>query len=265
MQVKQVAAGTGWKWIAEGFWLMGRQPITLLGLTMLSMLTIVVPTILPLIGGFAPLLLTPGLSVGYMLAVRAVQAGDKPSPRILYEGFLGSGRQSAVPLLVLGLINCVLTVSVLAVSMVADGGTLFRIATGAIAGDDPALSDGGLAIALMVFAVLYTPVQMAMWFAPMFVAWHGLPPGKALFYSLVAVWRNRWAFLVYMLGWFGVAVIVSLIIQFAKGILGGSAMTLLLSPLSLAMLCALYCSFWPTWRDILSSPDPVSPPTAPAI
>jgi hypothetical protein len=120
----------------------------------------------------------------------------------------------------------------------------------------------------LIFGLLYAPVQMALWLAPAFVAWHGMTPGKALFYSLVAVWRNRWAFLVYMLGWFGVAVIASLLIQMAKGLMGGTAMTLLLSPVSMVMLCALYCSFWPTYRDLVrsgvNSQDRVWPPTGPA-
>ncbi len=47
---------------------------------------------------------------------------------------------------------------------------------------------------------------MAMWYAPVFVAWHRLQPVKALFYSLVGVWRNRSAFAVYLLGWIAVAI-----------------------------------------------------------
>jgi len=33
---------------------------------------------------------------------------------------------------------------------------------------------------------------------------------------------------------------------------------LLMSPLSLAMLCALYCSFWPTYRDLIVTDQPSS-------
>ena len=42
-----------------------------------------------------------------------------------------------------------------------------------------------------------------------------------------------------------------MLIQVAKSVLGGTALTLLMSPVSLAMLCALYCSFWPTYRDLI--------------
>jgi hypothetical protein len=104
-----------------------------------------------------------------------------------------------------------------------------------------------------------------MWYAPMFVAWHRLHPTKALFYSLVGVWRNRSAFVVYLLGWLAVAIGLSVALQLAKPLLPGSLMPLLLSPLSLGMLAALYCSFWPSYRDVVhdgpeAGPPPIAPP-----
>lgn len=256
MQVTRAPAAIGWKWTLEGFTLLRRHPLALLGITVLFLFTIVLPTVVPVIGGFAPLLLTPALSVGYMQAVRIADGGKMPPPWTLYDGLRAQGGRGARPLLLLGVINCVLTVMVLAISMVADGGTLFRIATGAISPDDPALGERGLVFAAVVFLTLYTPVQMAMWYAPMFVAWHRLHPVKALFYSLVGVWRNKAAFTVYMLGWFAVAVAISIALQLAKPLLPGSVLPLLLSPLSLVMLAALYCSFWPTYRDVVrDGPD----------
>jgi hypothetical protein len=256
MQVSLASAALGWKWVTDGFGLLRRHPLALLGLTVLFLFTIIIPTVIPVIGGFAPLLLTPALSVGYMQAVRTAESGRMPTPWMLYDGFRAQGGRDARPLLLLGLINCVLTVAVLAITMLADGGTLFRIATGTINGDDPALAESGLLFAAIVFLLLYTPVQMAMWYAPMFVAWHRLQPVKALFYSLVGVWRNKRAFLVYMVGWFGVAVAISVAVQIVKLVLPANLMPLLLSPLSLVMLAALYCSFWPAYRDVVrDGPD----------
>jgi hypothetical protein len=252
MQVNRMPARAGWKWVIEGFGLLRRHPLALLGLTVLFLFTIVLPTVIPVLGGFAPLLLTPALSVGYMQAVRTAESGRMPTPWTLYDGLRAQKGRGARPLLMLGLINCLLTVAVLAFTMVADGGTLFRIATGAIAADDPALGERGLVFAAVVFLMLYTPVQMAMWYAPVFVAWHRLSPVQALFYSLVGVWRNKGAFMLYMTGWFGVAVALSVAVQIAKPLLPGSLLPLFLSPLSLIMLSALYCSFWPSYRDVVT-------------
>jgi hypothetical protein len=252
MRVDRVPARTGWRWVIEGFGLLRRNPLALLGLTVLFLFTIVIPTIVPFIGGFAPLVLTPALSVGYMQAVRTAESGRNPVPWTLYDGLRAQKGRGARPLLLLGLINCLLTVAVLSISMVADGGTLFRIATGAIDAEDPALVERSLVFAAALFTMLYTPVQMAMWYAPMFVAWHKLHPVRALFYSLVAVWRNKAAFSVYLLGWLAVAIGVSVALQLLKPVLPATLVTLLLSPLSLLMLAALYCSFWPTYRDVVS-------------
>jgi hypothetical protein len=100
-----------------------------------------------------------------------------------------------------------------------------------------------------------------------FVAWHRLHPVKALFYSLVGVWRNRSAFSVYLLGWIAVAIGLSVALQLAKPLLPGSLLPLLLSPLSLVMLAALYCSFWPSYRDVVEDgpeggPPPIAPPAS---
>jgi hypothetical protein len=251
MQVNRAPARTGWRWVLEGFGLLRRHPLALLGLTVLFLFTVVLPTAIPVVGGFAPLLLTPALSVGYMQAVRTAESGRMPSPWMLYDGLRAQKGRGARPLLILGLINCLLTVGVLALTMLADGGTLFRIATGAIAADDPAMGERGLVFAAVVFLLLYTPVQMAMWYAPVFVAWHRLSPVQALFYSLVGVWRNKGAFTLYAIGWFCVAVALSIAVQLIKPMLPGNLMALLLSPLSLIMLSALYCSFWPSYRDVI--------------
>jgi hypothetical protein len=253
MQVTRAPARLGWRWVTEGFTLLRRHPLALLGITVLFLFSVMLPSVLPVIGQFAPLILMPALSVGYMQAVRTSAAGRMPSPWTLYDG--------------LRAINCLLTVLALACSSVADGGTLFRIATGTISGDDPALGERDLAFAAVIFLLMYTPVQMAMWYAPVFVAWHRLHPVKALFYSLVGVWRNRSAFSVYLLGWIAVAIGLSVALQLAKPLLPGSLLPLLLSPLSLVMLAALYCSFWPSYRDVVEDgpeggPPPIAPPAS---
>jgi hypothetical protein len=257
MRVRKVQPRCGWRWVIEGFRLLGTRPLAVLGMTVLFLFTLVLPTVLPVIGGFAPLLLTPALAVGYMQAVRAVQAGRMPSPWTLYAGFTDNGGKAWRPLVILGATNVALTAAVLSLTMLADGGTLFRVASGAIESDDPALQDVSLAYAALVFLLLYLPVQMAMWYAPLFVGWHGVAPVKALFFSLVAVWQNKAAFVVYAAGWFAVAVALSIVLQLFRAVLPEGLMPLLLSPLSLAMLGALYCSFWPSYRDVIAEDDAV--------
>lgn len=255
MRIRKLEAGRGWRWVAESFSLLRRQPLALLGMTVLMLFTLILPTAIPVIGGFAPLVLTPALAVGFMHGVRTVDAGRPAPPWLVYSAFRANGGRGWRQLIVLGVANATLTLGALMLSMAADGGTLFRIATGALAADDPALQEHSLVWAALVFAALYTPVQMALWYSPMFVAWHGTSPTQALFYSLIAVWRNRAAFVVYALGWFAVAIGASLLLQIVAPLVPQPLLPVLLSPLSLLMLSALYCSFWPTYRDAV---DPAS-------
>lgn len=254
MRIRTLAALAGWGWVADGFRVLRRQPIALLAITFLNLLALSVSVLIPLVGSIAPLILTPALMVGLMHAVRAADRGQMPTPQMLLAAFREDGGRAWRPLMLLGVVNALSTIGALALAAVADGGMLMRLATGQF-GVDEAPVDGRLTIAAIVFVLAYLPVQMAMWYAPLFIAWRRTPVAQALFFSLVGVWRNRRAFMVYGLGWFAIALAGSVVIRLLQLTLGASPMLLsmLLSPLSLLLITAVYCSFWPTWRDALEA------------
>jgi hypothetical protein len=251
MRIEKLPAAAGRRWALDGFRLLRRYPLPLLSLTLLYLLLLMVTTIVPVVGPFAPMLLTPLLAVGMMHAMRSADRGEQPASRMLFSALREDSGRAWKPLLVLGVINVVSTVLSLAIAALADGGTLLRLATGLETGDDPALHDLSLLWASLVFVLLYTPVQMALWYAPYFVAWHHTGPAKALFFSIVAVMRNKWAFTQYALSWLGVALVASILVQVLKGLFDAAPLliSMVLSPLSLVVLSALYCSFWATYRD----------------
>ncbi|UCE30960.1 MAG: hypothetical protein JSW68_13110 [Burkholderiales bacterium] len=255
MQVVKLPAGTGWRWVGGGFALLRRQPLAVIALTFLFLMALSLTTLL---GGFMPLALAPLFSVGLMHVLRAVDSGQPATPALLIRQFQDDGGSAWKRLLVLGAINLLVTLGVLALAALADGGALMRLITGGLELDDPALADGSMLTAAIVFLVAYTPVQMAMWYAPLFTAWHGVSPPKALFFSLVAVWRNRWAFVVYILGWFGILLAATLTLRMIGGLLAADSMvlSLLVSPISLLLVTALYASFWPTYRDAVRDAGP---------
>lgn len=251
MQIATLSAAAGRAWALEGFRLLGRSPIPLLAITFMYLIMLMATTLIPLLGPFAPMLLTPVMSVGVMHAVRAADRGETPTPQMLFGGFRDGGGRAWKMLLVLGGFNAAATLATLSLSSLADGGTLMKIATGTIQPDDPGLEDVSLVYASVVFLIAYAPLQAAMWFAPLFVAWHDMPPAKALFFSFAGVMRNKLAFVNYLLTWFAVAFVASLLVQAMKFVLGATPMLMsaILSPLSLVVLTALYCSFWPSYRD----------------
>lgn len=255
MRIVTLPAATGWRWVADGFRLLRRQPIALLAISFMNLLLLSASVLIPLLGSIAPLVLAPVLMVGLMHAVRCADRGSTPIPSMLLAGFREDEGRRWRPLLLLGAANTAATLVALALAAVADGGTLMRLATGQIDGDDPAATEGSLLIAAIVFVLAYTPVQMATWYAPLFVAWHRAPVLQALFYSLVGVWRNRRAFLVYAIGWFAIALLGSLLVRLLQMTLGSNpfVLSMLLSPLSLLLITAVYCSFWSTYRDAVAA------------
>lgn len=273
MQVARVTARAGRGWVVSGFALMRRFPIGMMVVTMCYLLLMVVAAALPMVGAFAPLVLTPFLSVGMMHAVRAVAEQRMPGPQMLLGALRDNRGRAWQPLLGLGLLNAASTVLALGASALIDQGMLFEIASGQMRADDPRLPQAPLLLpALMplllsalVFLLVYTPMQMALWYSPLFCAWHGLPAIKAMFFSIAAVLRNKWAFLQYALTWMVIALIASVVVQVTKVLLGGSPMlmSLVLSPLSLIVLTALYCSFWPTYREVIVDGN-ADPPVSPA-
>jgi len=241
-------------WIGEGLRLVRHSfgPLSLLTLAYLFALMLL--TLIPIIGPAAPLVVVQVLSVGFMEAVRMADRGQAPPLSTLFAGFRRYGSIVRNRLIGLGLINAAATLLSLAVAALVDDGSLIRLATGSIEAADITSLDQQLFWASLIFVALYMPAQMALWFAPIFAAWHRLGIAQSLFYSFFTVWRNRAAFLMFMLGWFAMAFIASLLVQAIKWLAPETPLILsiVLTPLSLILMAALYASYWPSYRDSVS-------------
>jgi hypothetical protein len=105
--------------------------------------------------------------------------------------------------------------------------------------------------------VLYVPLSMLFWHAPALVFWQGVPPVKSLFFSWMACWRNKGAFLVYTLVWaavFGAAAVLAMV---AASLLGEVQLTLsILMPLALLVAAMFFTSMLFTVKDCFSATPP---------
>ena len=126
--------------------------------------------------------------------------------------------------------------------------------------DEATLEASNIVAAGQLALVLFLPLMMAYWFAPVLVAWHGLPPGKALFFSFVACTRNWRAFVVYAISLVLVgALLPSLLIGVLSSVftgLAGLASVALTLLIILVLLPTVYASFYVSYRDVF-----VAPPT----
>ena len=104
--------------------------------------------------------------------------------------------------------------------------------------------------------VLYLPLSLLFWHAPGLVHWHGVPPVKSLFFSIVACVRNLGAFTMYGLGWMGVFAMGGVVVSLLAGLLGGSlgAVSGIMVGLAMVMATMLFGSIVFTFRDCFEPP-----------
>ncbi len=264
MRLKEVPAKAGYVWFRQGIWVFRRNPAAFMMLLVAYLFAWLLLSQVPVIGGLLPMVFVPGLSVGFMAACRNAILGKPVYPTVLLSGFREKGRNGSRRLLTLGLIYVVAMVGVFGLSAFADGGILFRVA---VLNSEVDLSEFGngtqITGAMLIAALAYIPVSAVMWFAPVLVAWHDVPPVKALFFSWVALWRHRWAFSVYALCWGALDLAVTLPLTQIAALAGGNLLALMvLIPLMVAIMAMLYCSFYATYRgsfDVPDAPDPSTP------
>ncbi|KWH62991.1 hypothetical protein LGM42_19135 [Burkholderia sp. AU39826] len=260
MQLIEVPAKTGYVWFRQGIWLFRRNPLAFITLFFTYLLAITLVSRVPVIGSTLPLVFIPGIAVGFMAACRDTVAGKTVMPTILVDGFRSYGAIATQRLLALGVIYVASMVLVFAASSFVDGGALFHMMMGAAdeANTTPeTLAAQGALGALFFATLLYLPVAMLFWFAPVLVAWHDVPPAKALFFSVVSCWRNRGAFVVYGVLWFAVALGTSLALSLLLQALGAGAYALtIMMPVTIIIVTMLYCSFYATYRGCFGVQEP---------
>lgn len=256
MQLLEVSAKEGYVWFRQGVWLFRKNPLAFLMLLFIYLIAAQLAIFVPLFGIIALLVVTPGLYVGVMTACREVIQNKRVLPTILLAGFRTNGKQATRNLLVLGGIyaTLVFTLSLIATTVVDIG----AVAPMVFKGEEPSAETvRQLYLALLIGALLYTPVAMMFWFAPLLSAWHQVPPVKALFFSWTACWCNRGAFFTYAVLFAVLMVAVPLVLETVFAAFGGEAvLSFLVTPYSLLILAILYCSFYATYRGCFNIVPP---------
>ena len=109
---------------------------------------------------------------------------------------------------------------------------------------------------LMLTGLLYLLLAALFWHAPVLVAWHDMGLRKALFFSGIACWRNKGAFVVYGLAWGGLLVAVEILASLLQAVgLPVALVNLVQMPISFVFAAVLYCSFYPTYTTVFGDPD----------
>lgn len=250
-QVRTFPAATGWAWVREGLAIFGRQPFAFTALVILYTMALMLLANMPVFGLPLAAVLVPFGTVGLTLAGRVVDRGGMPLPALLLDAFKAGPHRT--PLLRLGFAHSALVLAlVLVASLLAmDELRNWEVSDGQL--DPASVSQNIPWDALVVALLLYLPVLMLTWFSPQLVAWHRQPVAKAMFFSLVACWRNRWPFLVLA------AILTSLSLgvgylstELLRSLgLSPQMTSMLFAPVAMVMTSISYATQYPIYRAII--------------
>jgi hypothetical protein len=257
MKLNSVAPKEGYTWIRQGIWLFKQNPLGFLMLVFMYVFVAQLAVLVPVIGVFAVLLLTPTLSVGFMTACRQAIQKERIRPSV-YVIALQSSPLIRKRILQLGLVYAAL---ILALSFILSMLVDFELLIPLMTNDKPVTPEVIHQIYLILFfgALLYIPVAMLMWFSPVLVAWADMPVSQALFSSAIACWANRGAFFLYIAIWGAILIAIPLTIGSIFDSLDlGQAASFIIAPISMAGLTVMHCSFFATWKACFAEKESAS-------
>lgn len=259
MKLKLVTARTGAVWVKLGMQTFFKQPLALAGLFFIFMAVMSVATMLPIVGLPLAMTLLPAATLGLMAATREATEGKFPMPLILFTAFrAGSAKVRAM--LALGAMYAGGFMLAMGASYLVDGGGFARLYLGGSAPTAELMQSPGFQSAMWVFIGLHLPLSLMFWHAPALVFWNDLPPLKSMFFSIVACFRNFWAFTVFGFAWMGTIVVAILVVAALGSLFGNAALSgTLLFPALMLLASMFFTSLYFTYRD---SFDPETPAQA---
>jgi hypothetical protein len=253
MKLHLVPARTGVEWVRIGLKTFWRQPLAFASLFFFFMAVIAVVSQIPL----------PFMTLGLMVATSVAFANDtgKPTSPAMFMAAARAMRSEWRPMLVLGAISAVYFVVAVCLSALFDGGELARVYLFDADLTQEVAASADFQKARLLVMLLNLPLSLAMWHAPALIHWHKVEPVKSLFFSVVALFRNFSAYLMFGLCWFGVFLIAGLALGLvatllaAFGVLGmggGGPSTIggaLMVGSALILAAMSLSSTWFTFRD----------------
>lgn len=270
LSLRQAPAIEGVQWLRDAFGLFFRRPLPFTAMFAAFLVSALLATLLPFVGGVVMLMALPLLSLGFMLASRAARQGEPVNPGLFIEPLRGE-RKRRNTLLTLCALYALCTMLIMSFSDVIDGGSFEKLQRLIAQGDEARadleqlLADPRLTWGMLTRFGLAAALSMPFWHAPALVHWQGQSVGQSLFSSTLALWRCRGAFLTYSLAWVAVIAIfgamVGVLFAFfdARQLAGIIAM-----PAGLMFSAVFYVSLLFTYEGCFSDGDAVRALDGPA-
>jgi uncharacterized membrane protein len=203
-----VAAGNGWRWIADAWAFMADQRWTFVGVFVLLMVVNIAAQLVPIVGPLAMTLLTPLLVGGFVLGCEAVRRGEPFEVAHLFAGF----RRHSGKLIALGALSLVFGILFAIIMILIVGVSVVPLMTGLgePTPDEVMAMMLPMLLAVLVILALSLPVSMAMLFATPLIVLNDSDVLPALKTSFLACLKNVMPFLVWSLAMLVLGFVASL-------------------------------------------------------
>ncbi|MCE2657228.1 MAG: BPSS1780 family membrane protein [Rubrivivax sp.] len=224
LSLRVVPARQGVTWMRDGFRLFAKHPLQFSLMFVVFLVTVVLGAMLPALAGLMIMAAAPLFGLGFMLAAESALNKGPIHPGLFIKPLMVDAKRRQALLLIAAAYGLCMFVA-LALGQWADGGSMLRLqqlqAEQASPDEIAALMStpefrNGLFIRLLLISV----VSAVFWHAPALVHWGGQGTAQAVFSSVVAVWRNRGAYIVFMLSWLGIAILFGSLTALALAVLG---------------------------------------------
>jgi hypothetical protein len=238
-------AGRGWTWITEGWEIFRRQPGMWIGLWVVFMVIFLPAGSIPFLGSVLTALFWPVFMAGIAIGCRAVDQGGRLELGHLFAGF----REGLATLVGVGAISFGAALVVGVIVGLGFGASVFaRMGTSP---ETMAAVDGmTLTLIVLIMLALMLPVVMAIWFAPLLVAFQQQGAWEGMKQSFAGCLKNIVPFLIY-----GVIAVVPFLI-FGAIYLSHQIVGWIVFGLSMLVLGpVLSASVYTAYRDIYLKPQ----------
>jgi hypothetical protein len=254
MQAIALNALSGWRWVNDGWALFRTQPLAFFSWAMFISLLLMVSSITPPIGPILFVILMPAVTVVTLSAGRHAAQGHKMllnmwleplKPSGVFKRLIGMGALYLVICLLLGLLAFLPFAAEVsgALKSLTDANNLM-----------PLLE--AVRTPMLIFAAFYMLMAAIFWYAPVLVAWHQISVSRALFFSGIACWRNKWVFLVYGISWLGVFLTIDSALSLLVWIgLPNTIAATVQVPINIVGGAVLYCSFYPSYASVFMTTE----------
>ena len=266
MRANRLNASMGLRWILGAFAIFRVAPMRQLFFNLAFLFALTIALALPAVGFALVWLLVPAFVVGPHAIARAASQGKKPAAGLLVAGF----RRDFPAQLRLGGVYLAGMLVVLVATVPADEGRFAQAMMGLarLAVED--LQSPEMQRAMMIGAALQTVLLAGLWYAPLLVSWKQVAVGKAVFFSVAAMFINWRAFLAYGAGMTLLFAFVLMLALAGAMIFGGSRALQANSALFAVVWTLLpvwFASSYLSYRDVFEGENAtnVDTPKSPTI